>query len=636
MRTETDSSESSVNESPEARSNSAASREALAGLNSDILTGVTANSGAQEFLNCCQLTLDGGQGQSDGRNQTTPGDRSNTPTANSGDGNRVPERREAGDRAPAKPEAGDPRPEGKPAEARAELIRSMNGAIERRGQLLDPVVGREVLTNLASGLRNVPADQAADAVRQLNQKFKDAGSRMQFRLDEEPNGARSINMRHEGERGQGMNATIAPGDGNRGPERREEGRAPAKPEAGAGNRAPERREAGDPPPAKPEAGDPRPEGKPGEARAELIRSMNGAIERRGQLLDPVVGREVLTNLASGLRNVPADQAADAVRQLNQKFKDAGSRMQFRLDEEPNGARSINMRHEGERGLGMNATISPAPGDGNRGPERREEGRSPAKPEAGAGNRAPERREAGDPPPAKPEAGDSNRRAERTPAETANRNFEETGRRFTTEMSREDRNAAHRQLADQLKRIGEVSGDRGVANAVSRLNDSLATQNSPYRFNTARMSNGQDFLTVRNAQDREFLSTVAISDERQQPGDRRNEGARPNEAPAPRETAESRDFLATGNRFSSEISDPAQRREAHNQLASQLRRISETSGEQGVRTAVTRLNENLERQGSPYRFNTARMSNGQDFITLRNRTGNLINTVAFSDEPGSRR
>ena len=103
----------------------------------------------------------------------------------------------------------------------------------------------------------------------------------------------------------------------------------------------------------------------------------------------------------------------------------------------------------------------------------------------------------------------------------------------------------------------------------------------------------------------------------------------------REPSGTKEFLNAGNKFAEELS-PAERKEAHRELASLMQQLSETKGEQAVKQAVERLNENLAARKSPYVFNTAKMSNGQDFLSLRKvqkdgTPGILVGTIPFSDK-----
>src|SRR5262249_25535178 len=141
--------------------------------------------------------------------------------------------------------------------------------------------------------------------------------------------------------------------------------------------------------------------------------------------------------------------------------------------------------------------------------------------------------------------------------------------------------------------------------------------SPYRFNTARMSNGQDFLTLRDSNG-EFKGTRAFSEPR--PGDNGRDAQKPAGDKVP-EASDKRTPAPEKNKLE----------KMHQQVADKLKQIFAQSGDDGVANAVENLNKSLEKANSPYRFNTARMSNGQDFVTLRTaKDHKFVSTVPFSE------
>lgn len=190
-----------------------------------------------------------------------------------------------------------------------------------------------------------------------------------------------------------------------------------------------------------------------------------------------------------------------------------------------------------------------------------------------------------------------------------------GAKFSENLPADQRSSNHKALAGLLRELGETKGDGAVKAVVEDLNLFLKSQNSPYVFNIANMSNGQDFLSLRetseNGEKPKFRGTVEISE------------------PRPLKP-----FLDAGEKFTEELST-AQRKEGHRELASHLRQLHETKGEDAVRDAVEKLNTKLELANSPYKFNTARMSNGQDFLSLRAKLDGFskkifLGTLEYSD------
>ncbi len=90
------------------------------------------------------------------------------------------------------------------------------------------------------------------------------------------------------------------------------------------------------------------------------------------------------------------------------------------------------------------------------------------------------------------------------------------------------------------------------------------------------------------------------------------------------------FSIGGRRFARELVQ-AERYAAHAVMAEHLGSIKETIGDGSVKYAVEQLNNNLQKNHSPYRFNITRMSNGQEFLTLRDTRGKLIGTIPFTNQ-----
>jgi hypothetical protein len=209
---------------------------------------------------------------------------------------------------------------GGPADASADeaLDESLGNVLKKRNQLNDSDTRKELLKDLGKTLSKVSPEEAKKSIDQLNQKLKDSGSSVQFKIFDDGKGNREINMRSNGERGLGNSAPIGE----------------SKP-GGAGG------------------GD-----KPADGKAALEKSIASVLDKK-TLNDDDTRKEVLKDLGSTLSKVSPEEAKKAVEKLNEKLKDSGSSVQFKIFDDGKGNREINMRSNGERGPG---NFAPIPSD----------------------------------------------------------------------------------------------------------------------------------------------------------------------------------------------------------------------------------------------------------------------------------
>lgn len=84
----------------------------------------------------------------------------------------------------------------------------------------------------------------------------------------------------------------------------------------------------------------------------------------------------------------------------------------------------------------------------------------------------------------------------TPQDTAKNTFLLSAGRFSREMDKPERDAAIKDLTTELKNLKRVTGEKGVTDTVTRLNNELERDKSPYYFSQSKNKTGGITLTVK--------------------------------------------------------------------------------------------------------------------------------------------
>lgn len=301
---------------------------------------------------------------------------------------------------------------------------------------------------------------------------------------------------------------------------------------------------------------------PSEAKNALDKSIEGILDKKDILRsseddERQTVKALMTDLAAKLAKLPPDQVKAGIEQLNQKLKDAGSRTQFRIIENKDGSRRLNMRSEGERGIGTEVTI---PGD------------------------------------------KSNTTTDSTAKDTAA--LEKAARAFDTKtpLSRNDRFDALKEVVGALSKIKELGGPEAVSKAVEKLNADLAKSKSLYSFDTSQ----SDGITLKEGDTR---VAVRKFDEPLKGDKRDTSGLTKDNIEALEKAAKVFDkkTLSATEGFA-----------ALNGVAETLAKIKETGGQEALSKSIEKLNADLAKSQSPYRVGTfGKSESGQtDVITLR--------------------
>lgn len=138
--------------------------------------------------------------------------------------------------------------------------------------------------------------------------------------------------------------------------------------------------------ARPDQIDNKPTPEDQVAKFGIENAIQRTLDKKNMMNDGDTRKEILTDLKNTLSAVSPEQAKTAIEELNQKLKDAGSKTNFELRTDTDGKRTINMRSEGERGPGSSISLpsekpsdaQPKPSDAQSKPNETNENNTPKK------------------------------------------------------------------------------------------------------------------------------------------------------------------------------------------------------------------------------------------------------------------
>lgn len=214
----------------------------------------------------------------------------------------------------------------------------------------------------------------------------------------------------------------------------------------------------------------------------------------------------------------------------------------------------------------------------------------------------------------------------------------TARKFNRELKTSERKLLHDDLAQELRRLKKSLDDTTMKTVVAQVNSELESACSPYRFGTSKGPGGQEFLGLRSRQG-VLIATVAIGAATEAPSTiSTRKGVSPTGVnlskresvwTVPSSTGAKADFFNAGRKFVADFHLVVDRRTAHERLAETFKALRAAHGVEVAQTALNCLNDNLDANGSPFRFNISAATSGKESLCLRDSTGNLIATIAVT-------